>query len=54
MKKFLEGEFHTVVTDGPIFSCALDLNFNGQYFYDGCWFQDVSIRDITCYGSGKP
>jgi len=38
-----EGEFHTVVTDGPIFSFPVDLEFKGQVLHDGYWFQDVSI-----------
>jgi uncharacterized protein (TIGR00290 family) len=38
-----EGEFHTVVTDGPMFSFRLELNSNGQYYYYGYWFLDVSI-----------
>ena len=38
-----EGEFHTVVTDGPVFSFRIDLKPGEQYFYEGCWFQDVSV-----------
>lgn len=38
-----EGEFHTVVTDGPIFSFRIDLKPGEQFLYDGCWFQDVSV-----------
>lgn len=36
-----EGEFHTVVTDGPIFSSRIDLRMGDQFFFDGYWFQDV-------------
>jgi diphthine-ammonia ligase len=38
-----EGEFHTVVTDGPVFSFRIDLKPGEQYLYEGCWFQDVSV-----------
>ncbi len=38
-----QGEFHTVVTDGPVFSFPLELRLGEQYFHDGYWFQDVSV-----------
>ena len=37
-----EGEYHTVVTDGPIFSFPVHLEKNEKVFRDGCWFLDVS------------
>jgi diphthine-ammonia ligase len=37
------GEYHTVVTDGPIFSTPLVLEAKGEYFYDRHWFLDVSF-----------
>lgn len=36
-----QGEFHTVVTDGPIFSFPLPLIMGKQVFHDGYWFQQV-------------
>lgn len=38
-----EGEFHTLVTDGPIFSEPLSLQFGEQLYHDRAWFQSVSI-----------
>lgn len=40
-----EGEYHTVVTDGPIFSEPVRLETGEQVLYDGYWFLDVIIRD---------
>ncbi len=37
------GEFHTVVTDGPVFSSPLTLEAKGEFFNDGQWFLDVSF-----------
>ncbi len=37
-----EGEYHTVVTDGPIFSTPIRLEEKGQVFRQGYWFLDVS------------
>jgi len=37
------GEYHTVVTDGPIFLSPLLLEAKGEYFRDGHW-----ILDVTC------
>lgn len=39
-----EGEYHTVVTDGPIFSRPVDLQFKGQAVRDGYCFLDVSLK----------
>lgn len=36
------GEYHTVVTDGPLFSASIDLITNDQEFHDGYWFMNVS------------
>lgn len=38
-----EGEFHTVVTDGPIFSAPLYLELKDQVLKNGYWFQDVEV-----------
>ncbi len=38
------GEFHTVVTAGPLFQRRLDLEFGEQILRSGCWFQDVSVK----------
>lgn len=38
-----EGEFHTVVTDGPIFSFPIFLEMGDQIFHDGYWFQQVRM-----------
>ena len=40
-----EGEYHTVVTDGPIFSAPLYLDIKGRILRDGYWFLDASARD---------
>lgn len=37
------GEYHTVVTDGPIFSTPLVLKVKGEFFNDSHWFLDVSF-----------
>ncbi len=39
------GEFHTVVTDGPLFSQRLELNHGEQTLRDGYWFQDFTLGD---------
>jgi diphthine-ammonia ligase len=36
------GEYHSVVTDGPLFSTGIDLTKNDQVFHDGYWFLNVS------------
>ena len=38
-----EGEYHTVVTDGPIFSEPLQLENKEQVLRNGYWFLDVSV-----------
>lgn len=38
------GEYHTVVTDGPIFSAPLHLEMKGQVVRDGYCFLDVSAK----------
>lgn len=37
-----QGEYHTVVTDGPIFSAPLHLDMKRQVLRDGYWFLEVS------------
>jgi len=37
-----EGEYHTVVTDGPIFSFPVKLQEKGRILRDGYWFLEVS------------
>ncbi len=37
------GEYHTVVTGGPIFREPLRLDLRGQEEHDGYWFQDVAV-----------
>ncbi len=39
-----QGEFHTVVLDGPIFSYPLSIEVKGQHLRDGYWFLDVDVR----------
>lgn len=39
-----EGEFHTVVIDGPIFNFPLNLKLKGRLLIDGYWFLDLSLR----------
>lgn len=36
------GEFHTLVTAGPLFRLPLALKLRGQVLRSGCWFQDVA------------
>jgi diphthamide synthase (EF-2-diphthine--ammonia ligase) len=38
-----EGEYHTVVVDGPIFSEPLQLAMGEPALYDGYWFLDTAI-----------
>ena len=38
-----EGEYHTVVTDGPIYSSAIQIKTGGQVRHDGYCFLDVSV-----------
>lgn len=37
------GEFHTVVTGGPLFREPVELELRGQVLRSGCWFQDVAV-----------
>lgn len=37
-----KGEYHTVVTDGPLFSSPVSLDIRGKVWKDGYWFLDVS------------
>lgn len=46
-----EGEYHTVVTDGPIFAESLTLSVGEQTLHSGYWFLDVHIAtggEATC------
>lgn len=38
-----EGEYHTVVINGPIFTSAVRIGLKDQIFYDGYWFQDIAV-----------
>lgn len=38
------GEFHTLVTGGPLFRGPLDFALGQQVLRSGCWFQDVLLR----------
>jgi uncharacterized protein (TIGR00290 family) len=37
------GEFHTLVTKGPLFKQPLDIELRDQVLRSGCWFQDIAI-----------
>lgn len=39
-----EGEYHTVVTDGPIFSEPVRLETGKQTLHEGYWFLDVRLK----------
>jgi uncharacterized protein (TIGR00290 family) len=39
------GEYHTVVTGGPLFARRLPLRAGRRLLRDGCWFLDVSVDD---------
>jgi len=39
------GEYHTVVTDGPLFSEPVRLEHGGRVFRGGCWCLEVRIVD---------
>lgn len=39
-----EGEYHTVVTNGPIFSEPVRLELGERMLYDGYWFLDVGVK----------
>ena len=38
-----KGEYHTVVTDGPIYSSPIHIETRGQAIHDGYCFLDVSV-----------
>ena len=38
------GEFHTVVTAGPLFQRQLHLDLGEQILRSGCWFQDLAVN----------
>ena len=37
------GEYHTVVTDGPIFSAKVEIKIVGQAHHEGYWFLKVDL-----------
>lgn len=41
------GEYHTVVTDGPIFSRPLELAFGERSLRDGMWFVDAQLSEAA-------
>lgn len=38
------GEFHTIVTGGPIFRRPIEVAFGEQVLLSGCWFQDLRVN----------
>lgn len=40
-----EGEYHTAVLDGPIFSFGLKIELKKQLYHNGYWFQDISVLE---------
>jgi diphthine-ammonia ligase len=44
------GEYHTVVTNTPLFNRPLRLHANGQVQHSGCWALDLLV-DITADGA---
>jgi diphthine-ammonia ligase len=38
------GEFHTLVTAGPLFRQPIDIELRETVLRSGCWFQDVAIK----------
>ena len=38
-----EGEYHTAVIDGPIFSSGLKIEFKEQLYNNGYWFHDLAV-----------
>ncbi|HHV65318.1 MAG TPA: diphthine--ammonia ligase [Peptococcaceae bacterium] len=38
-----EGEYHTVVIDGPLFTAGIKIKLQEQIFHDGYWFQDIAL-----------
>lgn len=39
------GEYHTVVTNGPIFSFEIPMKREGQHYHDGYWFLKVQLSE---------
>ena len=39
------GEYHTVVTDGPIFKSRIELKILEKILHDGYWFLEVAAVD---------
>jgi uncharacterized protein (TIGR00290 family) len=39
------GEFHTLVTAGPLMRTPLTVRLGEQVLKSGCWFQDVMLED---------
>jgi diphthine-ammonia ligase len=38
------GEYHTIITNGPIFKKPLRISHGKQVLYDGYWFSDISLN----------
>lgn len=38
-----QGEYHTLVTDGPLFEVAVPIVARGKVLRDGCWYLDVDV-----------
>lgn len=38
------GEYHTLVTGGPIFTNDIEYKLEEKIFFNGYWFQDVSVE----------
>jgi len=38
------GEYHTVVTDGPIFSSIVEIEPAGEQHHEGYWFLKVNLK----------
>ena len=41
------GEFHTLVTAGPLFRRPLAIELGEQVLRSGCWFQDLTVAPAT-------
>ena len=41
------GEYHTVVIDGPLFSAPLELKPKERVLRDGYWFLDVAVKPLA-------
>jgi diphthine-ammonia ligase len=46
------GEYHTVVTDGPIFSKSIQLKKQGEFSRDGYCFLEVELRNGERFWDG--